>query len=79
MAHGDFKDLARRTTLDRVLKDKAFNIANIQNMMVAALIMKLNKIINLPKNFRNQLLKHFNKEKYIHHSETLFAGLIQFI
>ena len=27
MAHGDFKDLARRTAADNVLRDKAFNIA----------------------------------------------------
>ena len=27
MAYGDFKDLARRTASDKVLKDKAFNIA----------------------------------------------------
>ena len=27
MAHGDFKDLARRTAFDKVLRDKAFNIA----------------------------------------------------
>ena len=27
MAFGDFKDLARRTTSDKVLRDKAFNIA----------------------------------------------------
>ena len=27
MAYGDFKDLARRTTADKVLGDKAFNIA----------------------------------------------------
>ena len=27
MAYGDFKDLARRTTSDKVLRDKAFNIA----------------------------------------------------
>ena len=27
MAHGDFKDLARRTASDKILKDKAFNIA----------------------------------------------------
>ena len=29
MAYGDFKDLARRTAFDRVLRDKAFNIAKI--------------------------------------------------
>ena len=27
MTYGDFKDLARRTTSDKVLRDKAFNIA----------------------------------------------------
>ena len=27
MAYGDFKDLNRRTFSDRVLRDKAFNIA----------------------------------------------------
>ena len=27
MAFGDFKDLAKRTALDKVLRDKAFNIA----------------------------------------------------
>ena len=33
MAYGDLKDLARRTTSDKVLKDKAFNNAKILNMM----------------------------------------------
>ena len=27
MAYGDFKDLERRTASDKVLRDKAFNIA----------------------------------------------------
>ena len=27
IAHGDFKDLARRTGSDKVLREKAFNIA----------------------------------------------------
>ena len=27
MAYGDFKDLAKRTAVDKVLRDKAFNIA----------------------------------------------------
>ena len=27
MAHGDFKDLARKTASDKILRDKAFNIA----------------------------------------------------
>ena len=33
MAYGDFKDLNRRTFADKVLRDKAFNILKIQNMM----------------------------------------------
>ena len=28
MAYGDFKDLVKRTTLDKVLRDKAFDIAS---------------------------------------------------
>ena len=27
MAYGDFEDLTRRTALDKILRDKAFNIA----------------------------------------------------
>ena len=33
MAYGDFKDLAKRTIADKVLRDKAFKIASNQNMM----------------------------------------------
>ena len=30
MAHGDFKDLNRRTTADKLFRDKAFNISKNQ-------------------------------------------------
>ena len=33
MAYGDFKDLARRTASYKVLRDEAFNIAKILNMI----------------------------------------------
>ena len=33
MAYEDFKDLARRTQSDKVLRDKAFEIAKNQNTM----------------------------------------------
>ena len=33
MAYGDFKDLKRRTAPDKILRDMAFNIAKILNMM----------------------------------------------
>ena len=29
MAYGDFKDLAKRTASDKVLRDKTFNIAKV--------------------------------------------------
>ena len=32
LAYGVCKDLARKAAVDKVLKDKAFNIANIENM-----------------------------------------------
>ena len=32
MAYGDFKDLARRTAADKVLRDKAFNIRNMMDI-----------------------------------------------
>ena len=32
MAYGDFKGIARRTAFDKVLRDKAFNIAKILNI-----------------------------------------------
>ena len=33
MVHEDFKYLPRRTTSDKVLRHKVFNIAKIQNMI----------------------------------------------
>ena len=60
MAYGHFTDLARRTALDKVLRDKEFSIAKnpkngtyqrglasmIKNLKILVLIMKLNKINN---------------------------------
>ena len=33
MAYGDFKDLTKRTAFDKMLRDKAFNIAEIWKMV----------------------------------------------
>ena len=33
MAYGDFKDLTKRTAADKLLRDKAFKIGVIKNMM----------------------------------------------
>ena len=32
MVYGDFKDLTRRTASDKILRDKAFNVANTQDI-----------------------------------------------
>ena len=53
MAYGDFKDLNRRTTADKVLRDKAFNIVkNLKNdeyqRGVASVV---HKILDKKKNF----------------------------
>ena len=33
MAYGDFKDLTRRTTSDKILHDKTFKLLKIKDMM----------------------------------------------
>ena len=33
MVYGNFKDLVKRTAPDKILRDKAFNIGKILNMM----------------------------------------------
>ena len=59
MAYGDFKDLERRTASDKVLRDKAFNIAKnpkydgYQRRLVSMIIMR-----NQLKNYTNQLFEH---------------------
>ena len=47
MAHGYFKDLARRTAFDKIFCNKAFSIAKIKNIM----------------NKTNQLSENLRKEK----------------
>ena len=80
---GILRALARRTAADKVLRDKAFNIAKdlkydgyqrgLASMAYKFLIKRpqeLNphlKISNWQKNFINQLLRNLNKEKCIHH------------
>ena len=50
MAYGDFKDLARRTASDKVLRDKAFNIA------------KNPKYGRYPKGLASVVYKFFDKK-----------------
>ena len=71
MAYGDFKDLNRRTASDKVLRDKAFNIAKnpIYDEYQHGLFSIVYKFFDKKtsqKNYRRitQLLDNLRKEKY---------------
>ena len=52
MAYGDFKDLTRKTAFNKILHDKAFNIANFLTMM------DIN--VDVVQWFKNILIKNFS-------------------
>ena len=76
MAYGDFKDLARRTASDKVLRDKAFNIAKNPKYdeyqrelasMVYKFFEKKSKgsgIVNNDIKQNLQLAKEFHKDRF---------------
>ena len=72
MAYGDFKDLARRTSSDKVLRDKAFNIAKnskyegyqigLASMVYISSDKKSKRSgLNIPLEFHEQLAKELQK------------------
>ena len=72
MAYGDFKDLARRTASDKVLRDKAFNIAKnpkydgYQRGLASIVYTSFDKKstgsgVNIPLEFNKQLAKELHK------------------
>ena len=72
VAYGDFKDLARRTASDKVLRDKAFNIAKnpkydgYQGGLASTLYKFLEKKskgsgVNIPLEFNEQLAEELHK------------------
>ena len=72
MAYGDFKDLARRTASDKILRDKAFNIAKnpkydgyqrgLASMVYKFFDKKLKGSgVNIPLEFNEQLAKELHK------------------
>ena len=60
MAYGHFKDLARRNAADKVLKDKAFNIA--KDPKYDGYQRDLASMVH--KFFDKKLLEHFMKKNY---------------
>ena len=72
MAYGDFKDIARRSASDKVLRDKAFNIAKnpkydgYQRGIPSMVYKFFNKKsegsgVNIPLKFNEQLAKELHK------------------
>ena len=72
MAYGDFKDLKRRTASDKVLIDKAFNIAKnpkydrYQRVLASVVYNFFDKksagsSVNIPLKFNEQLAKELHK------------------
>ena len=70
MAFGEFNDLPRRTASDKILCDKAYNVAKNQKMMdVKEVVLhwsthfKSEIMTNqqLQKNYTNQSLEHLQK------------------
>ena len=77
MAYGDFKDLNIRIIADKVLRDKAFNVAKnpkydryqsaFASMIYNFLIKKLlAEQLKMKLFLINQLLENFRREKYTH-------------
>ena len=72
MAYGDFKDLARRTFSDKVLRDKAFNIAKnpksdgyqkgLTSMVYKCFDKKSKRSgVSIPSEFNKQLAEELHK------------------
>ena len=72
MAYGDFKDLKRRTASDKMLRDKAFNIAknpkyDRYQRGLASMVYKFfdkkstGSGVNIPLEFNEQLAKELHK------------------
>ena len=92
MGYGDFKDLKRGTFSDKVLRDKAFNIAKnpkydrYERGLASVVYTFFDKksagssIVNNDNNNDykqiNQLLENLKKEKSILHLDITFGALI---
>ena len=74
MSYGKSNDLTRTTESDKVLRDKAFEIASDSNSDIVEL--NLCQIINLQMKFIDRLLGSLREEKFIHLLEAIFGVLV---
>ena len=83
MAYGDFKDLARRAASDKVIRDKAFNIAKgpkYDGYQTSLALMVYNffdkKKLLVAEELPKPTIEDLRKEKYIHFLQITFGVLI---
>ena len=88
MAYGDFKDLKRRTASDKILRDKAFNIAKnpkydgYQRGLASMVYNFFDKKstgsgVNIPSKFNEQLAKELHKPIIIKFKKRkVYSGFI---
>ena len=88
MAYGDFKDLAKRTATDKVLRNKAFHVAKnpkydgYQRGLASIVYKCFNKtskgsgVAMLQNEQYKPIIRNLKKEKYIHHLKAIFGVLI---
>ena len=74
MSYGKSNDLTRTTESDKVLRDKAFEIASDSNSDIVKL--NLCQIINLQMKFIDRLLGSLREEKFVHLLEAIFGVLV---
>ena len=74
MSYSKSKDLTRTTESDKVLRDKAFEIASDSNSDIVKL--NLCQIVNLQMKFIDRLLGSLREEKFIHLLEAIFGVLV---
>ena len=95
MVYGDFKDLTRKIGSDKILCDKAFNIAKnpkydeydrgLATMVYIFFDKKnasgaiINEIISNKELDTNQLLKNLKNEKFTHFLQKIFGVLVLLI
>ena len=78
MAYGDFKDLARRTASDKVLRDKAFNIAKNSkyDRYQRGIVSMLYKVFD-KKSAGSGINMHANNKRLLDLAEELHKPIIR--
>ena len=79
MAYGDFKDLARRTAADKVLRDKAFNVAKDPKydgyqMDSSGVNNEIKQNQQLAEETHKPIIRKFKKKKSVFNIQRQYLG-----